>query len=247
MNCSTPTPTPTPVPSESETSSPTPSDEPTSTPSSILPSIPGVTSPSTTGTSTSPSGSGSGTSGSSSGDSATSNSSGSDSSTTNDTTTDDTSTDDTSKPLDLSLVPIDTTAPVMTLPASRVTGSSLSIGGPRSVSIVRVRLANGKTAPVIKIVSDEVTINDFVIDTRNAAGLGVVNSAGQMDMKGHVIVYLNAVAATLGDDTTLTLGVKNDDADTKDVVPAALFHITLGLVGLSADELSLIPSHEAIS
>jgi hypothetical protein len=224
MKCGTPTSTPTP----SDTSTPIPTDAPSS-PATILPSVPGVTSPAdpTPSTPTAPATGGGDSTGSGS-----SSTGGSD--------------DSTSKPLDLSLIKVDPTAPVMTLPASRVSGSSLTIIGPHSVSIVKVRLANGSTTPVIKIVSDEVAITDFSIDTRDKSGRGVVNTAGRMDMKGHVIVYLNSVAATLGNDTTFTLGVKNDDADTKDL-PSSLLRVDLGLVGLSADELSLIPSHEVIS
>src|SRR5476649_2029803 len=52
----------------------------------------------------------------------------------------------------------DPDAPVMTLPAAQLSGSSLSFTGLQSVSLVTIRLANGTRVPVIKLVADSITM-----------------------------------------------------------------------------------------
>ena len=143
------------------------------------------------------------------------------------------------------VVPVaDPNAPTFTLPAAQLGGSSISIVGLHSVSAVTVPLANGSRAPVLKIVADDVVVNDFLLDVRKATGPSLVSTAGRMELRGNVQVYLDSLTATLGDGTALTLGA--DTPPPGNELPSTLLRVNLGLVGVTAGSITLIPSHQAL-
>ena len=136
-------------------------------------------------------------------------------------------------------------APTMTLPAAQLGGSSLSFTGLQSVTVVTVPLANGKRTPVLKLVADSITIDDFLLDVRSATRSGaLVTNSGRMQLKGHVTAYLDSVSGTTLDGLGLTLGAANPPPGGE--VPSTLLRVTLGLVGVTANSITLFPSHEEI-
>ncbi len=139
----------------------------------------------------------------------------------------------------------DPNAPTFTLPAAQLTGSSISFTGLHSISVVTVPLANGTRAPVLKLMADDIIIKDFHLNVRKATGPSLLTDAGQMELRGNVQVYVDSVTATLLDGSPITLGAATPPPDNK--VPPSLLRVNLGLVGVTANSISLIPSHQALT
>jgi len=138
----------------------------------------------------------------------------------------------------------DPSAPIMTLPAAQLGGSSISFTGLQSVTVVTVPLANGTRTPVLKLVADSITIDNFMLDVRPANGSGaLVSNAGQMLLRGHVIAYLDSVSGTLLGGAGLTAGAANPPPGNE--LPSTLLNVTLGLVGMTAQSITLSPLDEA--
>jgi hypothetical protein len=131
----------------------------------------------------------------------------------------------------------DPNAPVMTLPAAQLGGSSLSFTGLQSVSLVTIHLADGSRVPVIRLVAESITINNFMLDVRRATGPSLVTTAGQMVVRGHVTAYLNSVTATTLGGLGLTLGTDQTPPPGSEL-PSQLLRVNLGLVGIDADHIS---------
>ncbi len=138
----------------------------------------------------------------------------------------------------------DPNAPTFTLPAAQLGGSSISFSGLRSIGFVTVRLADGTRTPVIKLVADDIVITDFLLDVRRATGPSLVTNSGRMELRGHVQVYLDSISASLLDGTALTLGAATPP--TAQELPPTLLRPTLGLVGVTANSITLIPSKQLI-
>lgn len=136
----------------------------------------------------------------------------------------------------------DAGAPVFTLPAAQLGGSSISIIGLKSVTAVTVPLANGTRAPVLKIVADDVAIDDFLLDVRKATGPSLVTTADRMELHGNVQVYLDSVTAILPNGTPFTLGAATPPPG--DELPSTLLRVNLGLVGVTADSIVFAAPHQ---
>ncbi|HEY1531128.1 MAG TPA: hypothetical protein VGF80_09955 [Galbitalea sp.] len=131
----------------------------------------------------------------------------------------------------------DPNAPVMTLPAAQLGGSSLSFTGLQSVTLVTIPLANGNRVPVIRLAADSITINNFLLDVRRATGPSLVTTAGQMVVSGHVVAYLDSVTGTTVGGLGLTLGTDETPPPSSEL-PSQLLRVNLGLVGIDADHIS---------
>jgi hypothetical protein len=132
-----------------------------------------------------------------------------------------------------------------TLPAAQMGGTSISFSGLQSVGAVTVRLANGKRTPVLKLAANDITIKNFTLDVRESGDeSGLVSNAGTMDLHGHVVAYVNSVTGTLGNGLGISLGALTPPPDNE--LPPQLLRVTLGLVGVTADSISLIPSVQTI-
>jgi hypothetical protein len=139
----------------------------------------------------------------------------------------------------------DENAPTFTLPAAQLGGSSITFSGLHSVSVVTVPLVDGTRTPVIKLMADDVVIDDFLLDVRKATGPSLVTNSKRMELRGNVQVYLNSATATLPDGTAITLGA--DTPPPGNELPSTLLRVNLGLVGVTADSITLIPSHQALT
>ncbi len=92
-----------------------------------------------------------------------------------------------SAPGGIPAVPLVTTpdpgAPIMTLPAAQLGGSSLSFTGLQALSLVTVPLANGQQTTVIRLAADTITITDFTLDVRPSGDVsGLVSTATTMEL-----------------------------------------------------------------
>jgi hypothetical protein len=139
----------------------------------------------------------------------------------------------------------DPSAPVMTLPAAQLGGSSLSFTGLQSVTLVTIPLANGTRVPVIKLVADSITINGFLLDVRRATGPSLVTTAGQMVVSGHVSAYLDSVTGTTLGGVGLTLGTDETPPPSSEL-PTQLLRVNLGLVGIDADHISFTQQEQQL-
>ncbi len=135
-------------------------------------------------------------------------------------------------------------APIMTLPAAQLGGSSISFSGLRSVSAVTVPLADGRQAPVLKLVADRIVITDFLLDVRHATGPSLVSTATTMTLDGHVQVYVDSLTATLLDGLGISLLAPTPPPG--DELPPRLLRVTLGLVGVTADSITFDDSHQRL-
>jgi hypothetical protein len=136
----------------------------------------------------------------------------------------------------------DSNALVFTLPAAQLGGSSISFSGLQAVSVVTVPLADGTRTPVLKLVADDIAIDDFVLDVRKSTGPSLVSNATRMELHGHVQVYVDSVTAALQDGTTLTLGA--DTPPPGNELPPTMLRVNLGLVGVTADSIVFTSSHQ---
>jgi len=138
----------------------------------------------------------------------------------------------------------DENAPIFTLPAAQLGGSSISFSGLQSISVVTVPLANGTRTAALKLVADDIAIDDFVLDVRKATGPSLVSTATRMELRGHVQVYVDSLSATFQDGKSLTLGA--DTPPPGDELPSTLLRVNLGLVGVIADSIAFTSSHQSL-
>lgn len=152
--------------------------------------------------------------------------------------------DETSPGLGAPLVePIaDPSAPVMTLPAAQLGGSSLSINGLKALSLVTVPLADGSRATVFKIEADQFVIDDFVLDVRNSTSPSLVSTSTQMRLTGNAAVYVDSVTGSLLGGEGFSLLAPTPPPG--DELPPQLIGVHLGLVGCTADLIEFDDSHQ---
>lgn len=132
-----------------------------------------------------------------------------------------------------------------TLPASQLGGSSISFGSIPIVSLVTVRLADGSRTTVIKLQSDSVTIDDFVLDVKKTAGGDAgVTTSNRMVLSGHVSAYVDSASATLPGGLGLTLGA--DTPLPQGELAQTWLGVHLGLVGVISDSMTMTPSHLSV-
>jgi hypothetical protein len=97
---------------------------------------------------------------------------------------------------------------------------------------------------VLKLVADSITIDNFLLDVRPANGTGaLVTNSGKMVLRGNVIAYLDSVSGTLPGGAGITAGAANPPPGNE--LPATLLKVTLGLVGMTAQSITLTPLDEA--
>lgn len=138
----------------------------------------------------------------------------------------------------------DAGAPTFTLPAAQLGGSSISISGLHSVTVVTVPLADGSRTTALKIVADGVTVEDFLLDVRKATGPSLVTNATRMQLRGNVQVYLDSLTATLLDGTALTLGAATPPPGNE--LPPTMLRVNLGLVGVTASSIAFTAPHQSL-
>lgn len=136
----------------------------------------------------------------------------------------------------------DPNAPVMTLPAAQLGGSSLSINGLKSLSLVTVPLADGSRATVFKIEADQFVIDDFVLDVRNSTSPSLVSTSTQMRLTGNAVVYVDSVTGSLLGGGGISLLAPTPPPGPE--LPSQLLRVTLGLVGCTADSIEFDDSHQ---
>lgn len=130
-----------------------------------------------------------------------------------------------------------------TLPAAQLTGSSISIEGLSSLGLVTIHTLDGRSAPVIRITADRVVVDDFVLDVRkHAGGDAAVNHSGVLDLRGHVVVYLDSLTGTTLGGLGLTLGTDGTPPPGGEL-PSKLVGVYLGLVGMESDVMYQTPTH----
>ena len=138
----------------------------------------------------------------------------------------------------------DPNAPVFTLPAAQLGGSSISFSGLQAVSVVTVRLANGTMTPALKLVADDIVIQDFLLDVRRATGPSLVTNATTMHLHGHVQVYVDSLTATLLGGAGISVGALTPPPG--DELPSQLLRVNLGLVGVTADSITFTAPHQSL-
>lgn len=130
-----------------------------------------------------------------------------------------------------------------TLPAAQLTGSKISIEGLSSLGLVTITTKDGRAAPVIRIAADRVVVDDFVLDVRKeAGGDAAVNRSGVLDLRGHVVVYLDSLTGTTLGGLGLTLGTDGTPPPGGEL-PPQLLGVYLGLVGMQSDVMYQTPTH----
>lgn len=139
----------------------------------------------------------------------------------------------------------DGAAPVFAQPPAQLGSSSLSFSGLRSLSVVTVPVADGSRIPVLKLVADEITIDGFSLTVRKATGPMLATTADRMRLQGNVQVYLDSVTATGKDGKSLTLGAATPPP--ADGLPPQLLKVTLGLVGVTADQITFTNPHQHLT
>jgi hypothetical protein len=113
------------------------------------------------------------------------------------------------------------------------------------VSIVTVPLADGTRTPVLKLAADDITIGGFTLDVRESANQsGLVTTASQMELHGNVVVYVDSLSGTLSNGQTVTFGASTPPPNNE--LPPSLLKISLGLVGVTANSVTLTASHQSI-
>ncbi|MBU1586884.1 MAG: hypothetical protein KKH51_02945 [Actinobacteria bacterium] len=138
----------------------------------------------------------------------------------------------------------DPNAPVMTLPAAQLGGSSLTINGLKAISLVTVPLADGSRAQVFKIEADQFVIDDFVLDVRNSTSPSLVSTSTQMRLTGNAVVYVDSVTASTIAGLGISLLAPTPPPGPELDLPSQLVGVHLGLVGCMADLIEFDDSHQ---
>ncbi|MGN6502226.1 MAG: hypothetical protein ACTHKX_04875, partial [Pseudolysinimonas sp.] len=134
---------------------------------------------------------------------------------------------------------------VFTKPAAQLGAGSLSITGLHSLGLARVPMADGSHRVVIKMVADRVSIDDFMLDVKgHRGGAALVTDDANMTLSGHVEVYLDSLTATLPGG--LGLSLLADTPPPEGELPPRLLRVTLGLVGVTADQVVHTGTHQQI-
>lgn len=134
---------------------------------------------------------------------------------------------------------------VFTEPPAQLGSDSISFSGLKGVSVVTVPLIDGRRVSVLKISADSITIEGFSLTVRKATGASLATTADQMALQGNVQVYLDSATATGSDGKSLTLGAATPPP--QDGVPTQLLRVTLGLVGVTADQITFTNPHQHLS
>jgi hypothetical protein len=121
-------------------------------------------------------------------------------------------------------------------------GSSLSINGLKSLSLVTVPLADGSRATVFKIEADQFVIDDFVLDVRNSTSPSLVSTSTQMRLTGNAVVYVDSVTASLLGGGGISLLAPTPPPGNE--LPSQLLRVNLGLVGCTASLIEFDDSHQ---
>jgi len=138
----------------------------------------------------------------------------------------------------------DPNTPAFGTPAAQLGASSMTITGLTSVTVVTVSHADGTTAPVLRIMADDIVLTDAVIDVGAASGSGLVTSSPRMELRGNVRVYLDSITTTLADGTSVTFGPATPPPGG---LSSALGTVTLGLVGTMADSIGYGQAHQSVT
>jgi hypothetical protein len=128
---------------------------------------------------------------------------------------------------------------VFTLPAQRMTTRSLSFVGLNGLGLVKVPITGGKTATVIKLAVDQLTLKGYGLTIRrDADGPSALETDDTIVLTGHVVVYLDSLTAV-----GLTLATDTPPPASKDDVPDSLLGASFGLIGVEADHMDRIGVH----
>lgn len=134
---------------------------------------------------------------------------------------------------------------VFTKTAAQLGAGSLSITGLHWLGLARVPMADGSHRVVIKMVADRVSIDDFLLDVKgHRGGAALVTDDVNMTLSGHVEVYLDSLTATLPGGIGLSLLA--DTPPPEGELPPRLLRVTLGLVGVTADQVVHTGTHQQI-
>ncbi|MDM4761736.1 DUF6114 domain-containing protein [Galbitalea sp. SE-J8] len=140
-------------------------------------------------------------------------------------------------PLDPSDALLDRSAPVVTLPAAQLGGSSISFTGIPTLAYVKLRLANGGTTTALRLTASSITITGFYLDVKGEqGGVSLVTVDDTMVLRGRVAAYLDSGTVTLGDGSELQLGT--DTPTVEHELPAEAMRVTLGLIAVTADDIT---------
>jgi hypothetical protein len=131
-------------------------------------------------------------------------------------------------------LPDDDTA-VFTQPPAQLGAKSLSFTGLEGVALVKVRLANGRRVPALRLSAESITITGFALTVRAETGPTLATTADTMTLRGHVRVYVDSLTGTTSDGRSYTLGA--DTPPPKDGIEPGMLRVTLGLVGTLADSI----------
>jgi hypothetical protein len=136
-------------------------------------------------------------------------------------------------------------SPVFSGKPALLQGSSLSFSGLRYVGLATVRLSGGRTATVLKLAMDSVTIPGFRLDTRDANGAGTDTVATQMAFSGGVDTYCSSLTGVLENGAAVRYDVQHPPSSDGSV-PAARI-LTIEVFGITGGSSVLTGFHEMIS
>lgn len=129
----------------------------------------------------------------------------------------------------------DGTAPVFTQPPAQLGSQGLSFTGLKGIALVTVQTVSGPIR-ALRISADSITITGFSLTVRKATGPVLLTTADTMTLRGDVQVYLDSLTANTSDGKAYTLGASTPPP-APEAIAGGLLHVTLGLVGATADSI----------
>ena len=124
-------------------------------------------------------------------------------------------------------------------------GSSLSFSGLRYVGLATITFADGRSAKVLELSMDSVTIPGFRLDNRNASGAGVDTVATSMAFTGGVTTYCASLKAVLDNGSSVQYDVSHPPSADGSVPVTRI--ISLEVFGITGGSSALTGFHEMIS
>ncbi len=140
--------------------------------------------------------------------------------------------------------PIDPGAPLAAIPSARLRSSAVALEGALFVGTVRVALAGGSTATVLKITADRVSIERFTFDSTDPTARILLTTAARLTLDGPVTIYATSLSGALADGSAISVDVSSPPPP--GVALPSLTDATIALVSVTSATATLVGAVETV-
>ncbi len=140
--------------------------------------------------------------------------------------------------------PIDPDAPLAAIPSARLRSSAVALEGALFVGTVRVALAGGSTATVLKITANRVSMERFTLDSTDPTARILGTTAVGLTLDGPVTIYATALSGTRADGSVISVDVSSPPPP--GVALPSLTDATIAVVSVASATATLAGAVETV-